>query len=145
VDLIGSVTLDFVVPPLTAERLSTPILSDQLVESASDRRLVPIAHRSFGDRATLHCWIELVGAGADPATGQPRASAVFVARALDGREWASGPPTAMKADGGRLTRLLDVPLADASPGEHELLLRLKDEVSGATFEAREPFRVEARQ
>jgi VWFA-related protein len=144
-DLVGSVTLDFVVPPLTAERLSTPILSDQLVANASDRRLVPIAHRSFSDRVTLHCWIELVGAGADPATGQPRASAVFVARALDGREWASGAPTAMKADGGRLTRLLDVPLADAPPGEHELVLRVKDEVSGATFEAREPFRVEGRQ
>ena len=67
-----------------------------------------------------------------------------MARSLDGREWASGPPTPMVLDGGRVTRLLDVPLADASPGEQELLLRVKDEVSGATLEAREPFRVEVR-
>ena len=52
---------------------------------------------------------------------------------------------AMNVDGGHVTRLLNLPLADAPPGEHELLLRVKDEVSGATFEAREPFRVEGRQ
>jgi hypothetical protein len=48
----------------------------------------------------------------------------------------------MHVEGGRATRLVSVPLAEAPPGEHELVLRVQDEVSGATFEAREPFRVE---
>ena len=46
---------------------------------------------SFDASSTLHCWIELHGAALDTATGQPRAQAAFVARSLDGREWASGP------------------------------------------------------
>ena len=141
-DRVGSVTVDFIVPPLTEERLSTPILSDRLVAGPSERRVLPLARRAFDSTSTLHCWVELEGAALDTATGQPRAQAGFVVRSLDGREWASGPATAMNVDGGKVARLLSVPLADAPPGEQELILRVKDEVSGATLETREPFRVE---
>jgi hypothetical protein len=48
----------------------------------------------------------------------------------------------MNVEGGRPTRLLSVPLADAPSGESELVLRVHDELSGASFESREPFRVE---
>ena len=141
-DRVGSVTVDFIVPPLTEERLSTPILSDRLVADTSERRVLPLARRAFDSTSTLHCWVELEGAALDTATGQPRAQAGFVVRSLDGREWASGPATAMNVDGGKVARLLSVPLAEAPPGEQELILRVKDEVSGATLETREPFRVE---
>ncbi|HXY38161.1 MAG TPA: VWA domain-containing protein [Vicinamibacteria bacterium] len=138
---VGSVTTDFIVPPLRGERLSTPILSDRLLAAGSDMRVLPVARRSFGPSTTLHCWIELVGAedtGAEP----PRATASFAVRSSDGREWASGPATAMNVENGRPTRLISIPLEGVLPGEQELVLRVKDEVSGATFEQREPFRVE---
>jgi hypothetical protein len=48
----------------------------------------------------------------------------------------------MDVETGRLTRLLNLPLGEAPPGEHELVVLVRDEVSGASFEAREPFRVE---
>ena len=137
---VGSVTVDFVVPPVGDERLSTPILSDRLVANASDRQLMPLARRAFAASGTLHCWIELPGAAAD-ATGHARATVAFVARSPDGHEWARGEPVPMNVEGGRPTRLLSVPLADAPPGESELVLRVHDELSGASFESLEPFRV----
>ena len=136
---IGSVTADFIVPQLTGERLS--ILSDRLLATGSDHPLLPLARRAFGTTATLHCWIELVGAAPD-GDGPPRATVSFFVRSQDGREWASGPATDMNVENGRPTRLLSVPLEEAPPGEHELVLRVKDEVTGATFDQREPFRVE---
>jgi len=78
-DRIGSVTLDFLVPG-DGERISTPILSDQLVASAGDRRVMPIVRRSFNAGGTLQCWVELYGAAEESATLQPRVTAAFVAR-----------------------------------------------------------------
>ena len=83
---------------------------------------MPLARRSFGAASTLHSWIELHGSGSDPVTGRPRATASYRARSRDGREWASGPATEMHVEGGRATRLLSVPLADAPAGENELVL-----------------------
>lgn len=39
-------------------------------------------------------------------------------------------------------RLVSLPLAEAPVGESEIVLSVRDVVSGRTFEAREPFRVE---
>jgi VWFA-related protein len=146
---VGSVTTDFIVPDFTEERLSTPILSDQLVSPEGlgarrpgERRVMPVVRRSFPVSSTLQCWFELHGAAIDSDTGQPRATAGFVARTADGREWASGAETAMSVESGKPTRLVSVPLADAPEGESELVLTVRDEVSGRSFEAREPFRVE---
>jgi hypothetical protein len=47
----------------------------------------------------------------------------------------------MNLEYGRPTRLVSLPLADALAGESEIRLTVRDEVSGRTFEAREPFRV----
>jgi hypothetical protein len=139
---VGSVTTDFVVPDFTEERLATPILSDQLVVGPGARRVMPIVRRDFPSSSTLHAWFELHGAPVDSETGQARAVAGFVVRSADGREWASGAPTAMSVEAGKPTRLVSVPLADAPPGESEIVLTVRDEVSGRTFEVREPFRVE---
>ena len=139
---LGSVTVDFIVPRPGEERLSTPVLSDRLLANASERRVLPLARRVFETDSTLHCWLELVGAGVDPATGQSRAQAEFVVRTREGREWASGPATAMNLERGRPTRLVSVPLAGAAVGEHELVVRVKDEITGGSFEVREPFRID---
>jgi VWFA-related protein len=139
---VGSVTSDFIVPDFTEERLSTPILSDQLVVGPGARRVMPVVRRSFPARNTLHAWLELHGAAVDTETGQPRATAAFVVRSADGREWASGAPTAMNVEAGNPTRLVSLPLDDAPPGENEIVLTVRDAISGRTFEAREPFRIE---
>jgi VWFA-related protein len=138
---IGSVTRDFIVPSFSEERLSPPILSDRLVAGAADRRVMPLARRDFDATNTLHCWIELHGAAVDPATGQPRATLRFAARSAAGREWASAPASEMKPEANGPTRLVSLPLAQASAGENELVLTVRDEVSGRSFESREPFRV----
>jgi hypothetical protein len=139
---VGSVTADFVVPDFTEERLSTPILSDQLVAGEGTRRVMPVVRRSFPASSTLHGWIELLGAARDPGTGEPRATAAFVALSADGREWARGTATAMSLESGKPTRLVSIPLSEAPEGESELVLTVRDEISARTFEAREPFRVE---
>ena len=50
----------------------------------------------------------------------------------------------MKAGVFRPTRLVSLPLAEAPLGEQELVLTVRDEISGRTFEAREPFGVDRR-
>jgi hypothetical protein len=139
---VGSVTTDFVVPDFTEERLATPVLSDQLVVGPAERRVLPIVRRDFPASSTLHAWFELHGAPIDSETGGPRVTAGFVVRSADGREWASGAAVPMNLVSGKPTRLVSVPLAEAPPGESEIVLTVRDEVSGRTFEAREPFRVE---
>jgi hypothetical protein len=141
---VGSVTHDFIVPPLDKEWLSTPILSDRLVAGGGERRVMPLVRRTFEAPGTLHAYVELHGAALDPASGSPRVTAGFVARSADGREWASSPPTPMVVEAGKPTRLVGIPLADAPEGESDLVLAVRDEVSGRKFEAVEPFRVERR-
>jgi VWFA-related protein len=146
---VGSVTVDFDVPDFAEERLSTPILSDQLVGpgglgagGGGARRVMPVVRRSFPATSTLHGWIELHGAARDPETGQPKATASFAVRSADGREWASGAAIAMSLESGKPTRQVSMPLSGAPDGESELVLTVHDQVSGRTLEAREPFRVE---
>ena len=146
---VGSVTVDFDVPDFTEERLSTPILSDQLaspgelgVAGGAARRVMPVVRRGFPVTSTLHAWIEVYGVARETETSQPTATAAFTARSADGREWASGTATAMSLETGAPTRLVSIPLSAAPEGESELVLTVRDEVSGRTFEAREPFRVE---
>ena len=138
---VGSVTADFIVPGFMEARLATPILSDRLVNRPGDRGVLPLARRSFESGGTLYCWLELQGAAVEGATAVPRATVGFVVRS-EGREWATGPATAMNVESGRPTRLIALPLAGAPAGESEIQLTVRDEVSGRTFEAREPFRVE---
>jgi hypothetical protein len=146
---VGSVTVDFIVPGFAEERLSTPILSDQLVRpgglgtgGGGARRVMPVVRRSFPATSTLHGWVELHGAARDAETGQPRATASFAVRSADGREWARGAAIGMALDSGQPTRLVSIPLSEAPEGESELVLTVWDEVSGRGLEAREPFRVE---
>jgi hypothetical protein len=140
-DKVGSVTIDFVVPAFTEERLSTPILSDRLVADTAERRVMPLARRAFEASATLHAWVELVGAARDPTTGEPRATAEFTVRSAQGVEWARGATTAMRSDQRGPTLLVSLPLEQAPVGENQLLLTIRDAFAGRTFEVSEPFEV----
>jgi VWFA-related protein len=137
---IGSLTLDIVVPKANGERLSSPILSDRLVSEPGGRGVMPLARRAFATSGALYCWVELYEAALDRSTHRPRVSAHLVARGADGREWVKGE---MPELGAETVRLVGFPLAGAPTGESELLLTVRDEVSGRTFETREPFRIVA--
>jgi VWFA-related protein len=143
-DRTGSVTADVLVPGDQGARLSTPILSDRIVADSGGRRVMPLARRVFPRAATLHCWVELVGAENEKATGVPLVSASYVARSADGREWAAGPVGSRDAENADATRLVSIPLSQAPEGENELVLSVRDEISRRTYETREPFRVEDR-
>jgi VWFA-related protein len=137
---IGSLTSDLVVPKTNGERISSPILSDRLVSEPGGRGVMPLAKRAFATSGTLHCWVELYEPALDRSTQKPRVSAHLQARAADGTEWVSGELPAL---GAETVRLVSIPLARAPVGESELLLTVRDLVSGRSFEAREPFRIEA--
>ena len=92
---VGSVTVDFDVPGFTEERLSTPILSDQLLSPAAlgsgggtARRVMPVVRRSFPATSTLHGWIELYGAARDDGDGRAEGDGALRGRAR--RTGASG-------------------------------------------------------
>jgi len=42
---------------------------------------------------------------------------------------------------GALTRFHGLSLAGAGPGDYELVLRVRDEITGRTVESREPFEI----
>ena len=68
---IGSVTHDFVVPPLTGLRLTTPILTDAIEAPSFGSQTPPkpvlIARRAFPAGATLYYQFSVLGAGKDAA------------------------------------------------------------------------------
>lgn len=138
----GSLTHEFEVPPLEGGlRLSTLVLSDRLGEGSEAGVAQPVAHRSFTGGATLHARFEIYGATPDDA-GARRVSAGFAVRFEDGRMLAAAQATPVKpGPGGILARSAGIPLDAAPPGRYEFIVVVRDEVSGRTTEAREPFTV----
>jgi hypothetical protein len=137
----GSLSHDFVVPPLEGLRLSTLVLSDRLGEGPDAGVPEVVAHRSFSRGATLHCRFEIYGAELD-TQGVRRTSAGFAVRFEDGRLLAAAQATPVKpAPQGLLARSVGIPLDAAPPGSYEFIVVARDEVTGRTIEAREPFTV----
>jgi hypothetical protein len=138
---VGSVTHDFVVPEPEGFRVSTPILSDTRRVDADGQRVHPalIARREFPHGGDVICEFEVFGAtpGAD---GMPRVAQGFEVRHADGRIFTRIPPSTMQPSSlGALARIVGFSLANADPGDYEMLLSFRDEVSGQTLELREPF------
>ncbi len=146
---VGTLVHNFDVPVLGEFRVSSPILTDLLQPTAPDQpKGVPVAEavarRSFPSGSTLYCSYEVYGAQKSGETGMPRVTAGFVLRRADGSEFARVEPSEIKPTSlGRLSRLTGTPLEGAAPGDYELVLTLKDELSGKTVERREPFTVVA--
>jgi hypothetical protein len=142
---VGSIRHDFDVPDLGGWRVSTPVLSDALEPRTEGAPLAPVipARRAFaGD--TLYYQFEVYGSGRDAASGMPRVSAGFTLQARDGTPVLRGAPAPIRpTPEGRLARLGRVPLAGTPPGQYELVLDLRDEVTGRAMEVRERFSIEA--
>jgi VWFA-related protein len=138
---VASVVHDFEVPAAGGLGFTSPVLTDTVI--ASDRPGEPprpalIARRTFAAGTRLYCQFEVTGAAAEG--GATRVRAGHELRRADGRVLAHLDPTPMPAGpGGRVTRLLAISLRHAEPGEHELVLTARDEVSGKEIQDRETF------
>jgi hypothetical protein len=139
---VGSVTHSFEVPELSGLRISTPVLGDSLHQAeAGAPHPVLVLRRSFRGDGVLYCEYQVYGA-ARQADAPPRVTAGFEVRRSDGAVVTRVEPTPMRPTSlGKLSRIVVAPLRGAAPGNYELVLQLKDEVAGATLEAREPFTV----
>jgi VWFA-related protein len=144
----GSVAHTFAVPALGEWRVSTPVLSDRLQNTQNQREGPPrpaiTPRRSFPADSTLFCGFDVYGAAADAATGHPSVSAGYELRGPDGRTYRRRERSVIApGPSGEISRLMGVPLEGYPAGEYELVLTVRDEVSGRQREQREPFRIEA--
>jgi VWFA-related protein len=142
---VGSVSLELEVPPLDRLRVSTPILTDT-VQQAPGAGTVPtlLARRSFPGDRQLYCRFDVFGAASGP-DGRPQVRAGYELRRSDGALIGRDSPTPIQPTSiGALIRMIQIPLAVTPPGDYELVLTVRDEVSGESRELVEPFSVVAR-
>ena len=143
-DRVGSVVHEFEVPKVGALRVSTPVLSSTL-EQAEDgsRRPVLQVQRAFATDSTLYCQYSVYGAAkAETGSLMPRVTAGYEIRRTDGVVFKRSAPTPINPTSvGALLRLNGIALRGAVPGQYDLVLTVKDELSGNTVEVREPFEI----
>jgi len=146
---LGSVVHDFRVPEIRERRLrvSTAVLSDvRLPKAAGEPGGEPalIARRQFTSDATLHCQFEVYGAARLESSGMPRVSASYEVRRSDGALYTRATRSLIEpADDGAVSHVIGFPLRAATPDDYEMVVRIKDELSGQTREIHETFSVTA--
>jgi hypothetical protein len=139
---MGSVILEFEVPPLDQLRVSTPILTDTLQRDDTGN-LTPALkiRRNFPSDGRLFCRFDVYGASRGP-DGLPKVTAGHTLRRAGGSVLSGTPEHAIQPTSiGALLRMIQIPLAGAAPGDYELVLTVRDEVSGQRRELVEPFSV----
>jgi VWFA-related protein len=145
---LGTVAYDFEVPPLDQWWISTPVLTDTIQQTPGQQGVlapVLVARRTFAAGAVLYCRFEVNGAARDKASGLPRVSSGHRLRRIDGTVVSKNDPTPILPTSlGAVARMIGIPLDGVSPGEYELVLTVKDEITGSTKEIVEPLVVEAR-
>ena len=135
---VGAVTQRLEVPPAAVFRVSTPILTDTIDQSGKKPQAAVAVHREFRSAGQLFCQFEVLGA-ARGAQG-PRVSAGLELRAADGRVIRKGELTPINADpDGRVVRLIGMGLDGMQEGRYDLVLAVRDEVSGQQIERSEAF------
>ena len=145
---VGTVMHEFEVPDLTKFRTSTPVVTDTLqpaAEGSKERpRPMPLARRVFPPGSTVFCSLEVYGATKDKVSGLPRVSMGHFIKASDGSIFTRVDPTVIAPTSlGKLSRMLGAGMGEAPAGEYELVIRLKDEISGEGIELVEPFTLAA--
>jgi VWFA-related protein len=140
---IGAVSHRFEIPKPVGLRVSTPIVTDQLATSESQKPAPALAvHRVFRPEGLLYCQFEVFGAVPDPREQKPRVAMGLEVRTPQGRVVRQGAPTRVVPDAnGRLVRLVGVGLDGVGEGTYDLVLQVKDEVTGDTLERRETFQL----
>jgi hypothetical protein len=103
-----------------------------------------VARRDFPQGASVFCQVEVYRAVREESSGMPRVSVSYEVRRPDGTLFTRERPTLIRpSPDGALSTLIGVSLEAASPGDYELVMRVKDEFSGQAVELRESFRVSA--
>ena len=142
-DRVGSVVLELSAPPHDQFRISTPILTDIMNYPPGGVGGVPalITRRTFPTGAPLYCRFDVYGAARSP-DGMPRVEAGYTLRRKEGGSVRTALPSRIEPTSlGDLGRLLEIPLTGIAPGEYELVLRARDEVTGESQERVESFSV----
>ena len=142
-DRVGSVIYEFDIPSQDHLRVSTPVLTDTLQASVGGGPAPALlARRAFAHGATLYCRFDVFGAKKDPK-GVPQVRSGYSLRRKPEGTLASVPPTRIEPTSlGALARMVQVPLGTTPPGDYELVLTVKDELTGESRELVEPFSVE---
>jgi VWFA-related protein len=142
-DAVGSVVHDFEVPPLGQFRVSTPVITDIHPPRTDGPGLEPqlVARRTFPQGSDIVCSFEVYGAARDE-TGMPRVVQGYTVERSDGVVYQDMPESVIEPTSlGALSRLFGFSLRSAAPGDYEMKLTFRDQLSGQTLELREPFRV----
>ena len=140
---LGALSLRFVVPAVSAFRLSTPVLTDRVTtaDPAAPGRPVLTAHREFRPEGRIYCQFQVFG----PAKASWPAGAIEASYVLRRREGPiadqSDPSPIRSSPDGRLVRLLVLSVEGMAPGDYELVLRVFDKVNKETREQVESFRI----
>jgi hypothetical protein len=140
---VGSVAHDFEVPPLGPFRVSTPVITDVHQPSTAGPGLKPdvVARRAFPQGSDIVCLFEVFGAARDE-NGAPQVVQGHRVERSDGVVYLEMPESVIPPTSqGALSRLVGFSLRDAVPGDYEMRLTFRDEVSGEKIELREPFQV----
>jgi VWFA-related protein len=144
---MGTVVHEFEVPDLGQFRVTTPVLSDvreETEDGGTGDRLAVLARRDFAQGASLFCQLEVYGATRLEASGLPRVSMGYQVRRSDGALYTQDAPSTINpTSAGSLSRMIGFSLGDATPGDYEIVMRVKDELSGKSLELHEPFSVTA--
>jgi hypothetical protein len=142
---VGTVVHEIEVPDLASFRVSTPILSDvreTLPDGTRGDRLAILARRDFPQGASLFCQFEVYGATRLEDSNLPRVTMGYEVRTSEGAVYTRDRPSPIAPNPqGTLSRLIGFSLEAATPGDYEIVLRFKDELSGKALELREPFSV----
>jgi hypothetical protein len=140
---IGSVVHEFTVPSLAEFRAATPIISDMPRRDPVTSVLEPqpLARREFFQGGKLACQLEVFAAERDE-TGMPRVAQGYVIRGPDGSVFKRLPESVISPTSlGAVQRLFTVSLEYATPGDYEMVLTFRDELTGKELELREPFTI----
>jgi hypothetical protein len=143
--VVGSVIHEFVVPPLGEFRVSSPVLSDTLRNTAPGQPPQPefLARREFPPDAKMVWQFEVFGAAKDDS-GLPQVVQGIEVRGNDGTVVRSMPESRIQPTSiGHLSRITGFTLSGLAPGGYEVRMTLRDELAGKTLRVVEPFTVVA--
>ena len=144
---VGTVIHEFDVPPLGELRVSTPVLSDTraaapAAEGVPGGILAVLARREFATGSDLLCQFEVYGAKKDEKTGMPRVTQGYVVTRPDGSVLTGAQPSVINPTSlGQVMRTFGFRLTDAPLGDYEIVMAIRDDIAGRSFEMREPFKV----
>jgi hypothetical protein len=147
---IGTLVHEFEVPDPSTFRISSPVLSDGLQppkegETQPVKRPQMLARRTFNQGTMLYCSLDVYGAQKDAKTGMPQVSMGYVVKRVpDGGTAVRLDPTPIRPTSlGKLSRIVGFQLEKDEPGEYELILQIRDALSGRAIEQHEPFTIVA--